>query len=169
MKRPNTKVGDVAETEGIAPQLSSQESEGSGQRTRFILLGVVLALAVGYMVYAAFPGNVLYYLTVSEFMDANEYQDGRTVRVAGALVGGTFHRQGNSTDSNFQLIDKEGGSTERLAASYSGIMPDLFFNPHSEIILEGRYGPDHVFEAESIMVKCPSKYQALEEEQTADG
>ena len=159
----------MQETEGIPPQLSQQESEGSGQRTRFIILGTVLALAVAYMVYAAFPGNVLYYLTVSEFKLAHEYQDGRTVRVAGALVAGTFHRQENSTYSNFQLIDKEGGSAERLAASYTGIMPDLFFNPHSEIILEGRYGPGHVFEAKNIMVKCPSKYQALEEEQTAEG
>ena len=159
----------MQETEGIPPQLSRQEGEGSGQRTRFIILGGVLALAVAYMVYAAFPGNVLYYLTVSEFMGANEYHDGRTVRVAGGLVAGTFQRQENSTYSNFQLIDKEGGSTERLAASYIGIMPDLFFNPHSEIILEGRYGPGHVFEAENIMVKCPSKYQALEEEQTVEG
>jgi cytochrome c-type biogenesis protein CcmE len=47
-------------------------------------------------------------------------------------------------------------------------MPDLFFNPHSEIILEGRYGPDDVFETESILVKCPSKYQALEEERPAN-
>ena len=67
------------------------------------------------------------------------------------------------------LVDKEGGAPERLAASYVGVMPDLFFNPHSEIILEGRYGPGNVFEAESILVKCPSKYQALEEELSANG
>lgn len=159
----------MQETENISAELLSQESEGSGHRTRFIILGAVLALAVGYMVFAAFPGNVLYFLTVSEFMRADEYRDGRTVRVAGALVGGSFQRQGNSISSDFQLTDKEGGAPERLAASYVGVMPDLFFNPHSEIILEGRYGPDNVFEAESILVKCPSKYQALEEELPAIG
>ncbi len=157
------------ETENISPELAPQESEGSGHPARFIILGAVLALAVGYMVFAAFPGNVLYFLTVSEFMRAEEYRDGRTIRVAGALVDGSFHRQGNSTYADFQLTDKEGGAPERLAASYVGVMPDLFFNPHSEIILEGRYGPDDMFEAESILVKCPSKYQALEEEQSAEG
>jgi len=157
----------VQETENISPESLPQESEGSGHRTRFIILGAVLVLAVGYMVFAAFPGNVLYFLTVSEFMRADEYQDGRTVRIAGALVDGSFQRQDNSTHADFQLIDKEGGAPERLIASYVGVMPDLFFNPHSEIILEGRYGPDDVFAAESILVKCPSKYQALEEEPSA--
>ena len=158
----------MEETENISPESLPQESEGSSHRTRFIILGAVLVLAVGYMVFAAFPGNVLYFLTVSEFMRADEYRDGRTVRVAGSLVDGSFHRQENSIHSDFQLIDKEGGAPEQLAASYVGVMPDLFFNPHSEIILEGRYGPDDVFEAESILVKCPSKYQALEEEQPAN-
>ncbi len=158
----------MQETENISPESPPQEKEGSGHRTRFIILGAVLALAVGYMVYAAFPGNVLYFLTVSEFMRADEYRDGRTIRVAGSLVGGSFQRQEKSTFSNFQLTDKEGGSPERMAASYVGVMPDLFFNPHSEIILEGKYGPDDVFEAESIFVKCPSKYQALEEERPAN-
>ena len=158
----------MPDTENIAAESSPQESEGTGQRTRFIILGAVLALAVGYMVFAVFPGNVLYFLTVSEFMSGEEYRDGRTVRVAGALVDGSFNRQENSIHSDFQLIDKEGGAPERLAATYVGVMPDLFFNPHSEIILEGRYGPDDVFQAESILVKCPSKYQAVEEEQAAN-
>ena len=39
-----------------------------------------------------------------------------------------------------------------------------FFNPHSEIILEGSYGSDHVFQTHTILVKRPSKYRALEEE-----
>ena len=155
----------MEETENISPESPRQESEGTGQRTRFIILGAVLVLALGYMVFAAFPGNVLYFLTVSEFMGGEEYRDGRTIRVAGALVDGSFHRQDKSTFANFQLIDKEGGAPERLAASYVGVMPDLFFNPQSEIILEGRYGPDDVFEAESILVKCPSKYEAQEEEE----
>ena len=122
-------------------------------------------LAIGYMVYAAFPGNVLYFLTVSEFMGSDEYHDGRRIRVSGALVDGSFHRVDNSIQSNFQLIDKAGGSPTRLQASYTGIMPDLFFNPHSEIIIEGRYEESNIFNAEHILVKCPSKYQALEEEQ----
>ena len=143
---------------------SEGESHTRSHRTRFFILGAVVALAVGYMAYAAFPANALYFLTVSEFMSSEEYQDGRVLRVSGKLVENSFLRERGSTVSHFQLTDKDSPSDPRLDASYVGVMPDLFFNPHSEIILEGRYGQGDVFEADSILVKCPSKYQALEEE-----
>lgn len=147
------------------PIMVDEASQSKSHWIRFAILGMVAALAVGYMVYAAFPGNTLYFLTVSEFMAAQEYQDGRMVRVSGKLLEESFLRQKDSTVSQFQLIDEGGGSDVALNASYVGVMPDLFFNPHSEIILEGHYGPEETFEADSILVKCPSKYRSLEEEQ----
>jgi cytochrome c-type biogenesis protein CcmE len=130
-----------------------------------VLLLLVAGLALGYMVYAAFPGNALYFMTVSEFMGRAEAQDGRIVRVSGKLVDGSFHREGTSILSRFQLVDQDPGeSSVNLNASYVGVLPDLFFNPHSEIILQGSYGPGHVFEADTILVKCPSKYRSLEDQ-----
>ncbi len=148
------------------------EGAGGSLRIRFIILGVVVALAVGYMAYAAFPGSALYFLTVGEFLEQPSYQDGRTVRVSGKLVEGSFQRPGESVTAQFLLMDKtqvmdqvQGPAGAHLAATYTGVLPDLFFNPHSEIILEGRYGPDHQFQTDQILVKCPSKYRALEEAQ----
>ena len=156
----------MADTEqNPTPAMVDEEGSGKSHRIRFAILGIVAALAVGYMVYAAFPGNTLYFLTVSEFMAGQEYQDGRMVRVSGKLLEESFLRQEDSTVSQFQLIDEGGGSGVAMNASYVGVMPDLFFNPHSEIILEGHYGPEETFEANSILVKCPSKYRSLEEEQ----
>ena len=81
----------------------------------------------------------------------------------------SFQREDSGTLARFQLIDKEGDASDvNLEASYVGVMPDLFFNPHSEIILEGSYTPTGVFETDSILVKCPSKYQSLEGETPAD-
>ena len=148
---------------------AADSSEGNSNRTRFILVGLVVALALGYMIYAAFPGNALYFLTVSEFNERPEVHDGRMVRVSGKLVEGTFDRPGNTTLTSFQLTDNEESLTGSvLQAKYIGVLPDLFFNPHSEIILEGSYGTDHVFKADSILVKCPSKYQDLEEAQATN-
>ena len=141
------------------------EAPARSNRTRFFVLSGVIVLALAYMIYAAFPGNALYFLTVSEFNSKSEVQDGRLLRVSGMLVEGTFGRQGNSIDSLFQITDKDGDSPgETLQASYTGVLPDLFFNPHSELILEGSYGDNQVFNADNILVKCPSKYIALEDE-----
>jgi cytochrome c-type biogenesis protein CcmE len=141
------------------------EDQPRSNRTRFLVLCAVIVLALGYMIYAAFPGNALYFLTVSEFNDKSEAQDGRVLRVSGKLVEGTFGREGNSIDSQFMITDNDGNAPGvTLLASYTGVLPDLFFNPHSELILEGTYGGDEVFQANAILVKCPSKYVDLEDE-----
>lgn len=155
--------------EGLTHEEAIPESEtdkkSRSNLIRFIVVAVVVVLALGYMVYAAFPGNALYFLTVDEFVNKSEVHDGRLLRVSGKLVEGSFQREQRSTTSNFRLHDKELGPTgAQLDAQYVGVLPDLFFNPHSEIILEGSYGPEAVFHADSILVKCPSKYQSLEEE-----
>ena len=38
------------------------------------------------------------------------------------------------------------------------MLPELFFNEHSEVILEGNYTPEGVFQSHNVIVKCPSKY-----------
>ena len=140
-------------------------------RVRLGILAGVVALAVTYMVFAAFPGNAQFFVTVSEFRNDASLQDGQTLRVSGALVPDTFQRQNDSTLSQFIMGDKEPDvpgvavDSPQLRASYVGVLPDLFFNPHSEIILEGSYDPhSQTFVTDNILVKCPSKYQSLQAE-----
>ena len=159
------------ETVTYVPETETERTGWRSHRTRLIILAGVIALAVAYMVYAAFPGNTLYFVTVSEFMDDPKLQDGQTLRVAGALAPDTFRRDDGSTLSHFALGDKlpdvpgiSPGSPQ-LQANYVGVLPDLFFNPHSEIILEGRYdAQERVFATDNILVKCPSKYQSVQAE-----
>ena len=143
--------------------------ESRSHRTRFIIIAVVVVLALFAMIWAAFGENTRYFLTVSEFNDkqaVQEIQDGQMVRVSGKLVEGTFDRPEKSTVSRFQITDKEGNNSgsAMLLATYDGVLPDLFFNPHSEIILEGSYTGEGVFQANEILVKCPSKYRDLDEQ-----
>ena len=111
---------------------------------------MVVALALTFMIWAAFGENTRYFLTVSEFNDkqaVQDIEDGQMVRVSGKLVEGTFDRPEKSTVSRFQITDKDGASSgsAMLPATYDGVLPDLFFNPHSEIILEGSYNGDGIF------------------------
>ena len=160
------KGNPVLNDRGMEPfDLLDDQAPARSNRTRFLVVSAVIILALGYMIYAAFPGNALYFLTVSEFNSNSEVQDGRLLRVSGKLVEGTFGREGNSIDAIFQITDSDGDSSSGvLLASYTGVLPDLFFNPHSELILEGSYGANRVFHADAILVKCPSKYRGLEDE-----
>ena len=127
-------------------------------RGKFLIGLVVLIAALGYFGFIAFQSATVYYYTVGELHDLGATSDGRLVRVAGKLVPDSFHREGGSTLANFTLTD----GSETLSAVHDGIVPDLFFNEHSEIILEGTYAQNGVFESQNVIVKCPSKYIAAD-------
>ena len=89
--------------------------------------------------------------------------DGKTVRVKGTLVPDSFVREDGGTMATFALT----AGDEVLPAVYNGVVPDLFFNEHSEIILQGGYSEGQTFHADTVSVLCPSKYQALEEAESS--
>ena len=148
---------------GIPPEMAAESGGLINNKTRLIVVGVVLVLALGYLIYAAFPGNTLYYRTVGEFYADESNMDGRSLRVVGKLVPDSFERVEGTTLAKFSVADE--GRT--LPSTYDGVLPDLFFNPHSDIVLEGSYGESGVFHTDTVIVKCPSKYEALAEGEEA--
>ena len=108
----------------------------------------------------AFQSATVYYYTVSEMNGEGTTPQGRVVRVSGTLVPSSFIREDGSTIANFVLTD----GSQNLSAAHNGVLPDLFFNEHSEIILEGVHTPGGVFQSQNVIVKCPSKYIAVDEE-----
>ena len=134
---------------------------------KFIIAAVVLLGALGYLGFIAFQSATVYSYTVSELTALGPTPDGKLIRVSGSLVEDSFLRPEGSTIAHFTITDKDGG-TEAVAANYEGVLPDLFFNPHSEIILEGAYGADGVFNSQNVLVKCPSKYIEATEDGSYD-
>ena len=124
---------------------------------KFVIAAVVLLGALAYLGFIAFQSATVYSYTVSELTALGPTPEGKLVRVSGSLVEDSFERPDGSTMAHFTLTDKDGGN-QFVAAQHDGVLPDLFFNPHSEIILEGRYGPNGVFDSQNVLVKCPSKY-----------
>lgn len=137
----------------------TERSRVFNNKTRLLIVGLVFALSLGYLVYAAFPGSARYYLTVSEFMADESNLNGQPVRVVGKLVPGTHQQVTGTLEHTFTLT--EGGQT--LNAAYSGLVPDLFENEFSDVVLEGIYGGG-IFHSDSLIVKCPSKYERLVQE-----
>ena len=145
---------------GTPENLPARGSRIFNNKSRLALIGIVLVLALAYLIYAAFPGNTLYYLTVDEFLADQQNLDGRSIRVVGKLVPDSFQRVTGTTQANFAITERG----KVLESTYDGVVPDLFFNPHSDVVLEGSYGNGGVFYTDTIIVKCPSKYQPVSEE-----
>ena len=132
-----------------------------------LLIGAVLLLgALIYFGYTAFQGSTVYYLTVGELVSQQPRVQNKAVRVSGKLVTTSFHRDTGSTLAIFDITDGQ----KTLKAKYDGVVPDLFFNEHSDIVLQGVYGGDGVFHTDNVIVKCPSKYiEATPETPTTPG
>ena len=140
---------------GPEPAIVPRQGFFSGQRKLYFGVAL-LALALGYFAFNAFQGAAMYYLTVDELLSGRA-EVGKTVRVNGKLVADSFQRDSQGTVAHFSLTDGKG----ILPATYDGIVPELFFNEQSQIVLEGYYGSDGLFHATTTpIVKCPSKYEA---------
>lgn len=130
-------------------------------RTRLALAAFLFIGALSYFSFLAWRSATVYYLTVSELEQAGPTAEGRMVRVAGKLVDGSFVRAADGLNVTFSVSDDRGNV---LPVAYRGEVGQIFFNEHSQLILEGRYTHERFFDTETLIVQCPSKYVSLQDE-----
>ncbi len=128
-----------------------------------IIVAIMLA-AFGYFSYTAFESAQSFYLTVDELIELGPSPT-QSVQVKGKLLEDSFVREGGTSTLAHFLLQENGAE---VTATYDGVLPDLFFNPHSEIVLGGTYEDGGLFVADRVYVKCPSKYQSLEVDNPTD-
>jgi cytochrome c-type biogenesis protein CcmE len=117
-----------------------------------LLLALVALGAIGWLAVDAFQGSVVYYLTPTEALTADEDQ---TFRLAGLVVDGSIAREPSSGDLLFQVSD----GTTTIPVRFDGRAPDSL-GDGAEAVAEGRLGADGVFEADTVLARCASKYEA---------
>jgi len=118
-------------------------------------------LAAGFAVLfgVGLRGSLVYYLTVSEFLERRAEDLGDNFRVNGNVLEGSIERTPGAIGARFIATD----GAHRLPVVYAKETPDTFVDG-SEIVVEGQLGPDGVFVAHTLMAKCPSKYEAQNRE-----
>jgi len=115
-----------------------------------VLLAVALLLvAVGVGV-TSFKKSMTPYISFAEARHASGL-----VQVNGKLADKNYVLKRDEQFLEFKLRDAK---DEILPVVYRGVIPGNFDQAVS-IVAIGRYSGDH-FEAENLLVKCPSKYQA---------
>jgi cytochrome c-type biogenesis protein CcmE len=122
-----------------------------------ILVGaVVIAAALGVLIWVAVGRGSVYYYTVSELLAKGPMPH---VRVSGELVAGSVQRLG-STTLKFIIHDRN-LAEQTIAIAYTGAIPDSFKDqPDTEVVAEGDFVAGDSFVATVLEAKCPSKYEA---------
>jgi len=147
-----------------APDLDVKEetsgipaARGPKQSPTWIKLGVagvLLAFAIGYLVFNATSSSAVYYLTVQELRDLGPKAHTQQVRVSGPVAVGSIVR--NATDLSFKIDD----STGTLPVVYKGVVPDIF-QEDINVVVEGSYTPEGLFKANTLLAMCPSRFESL--------
>ena len=122
-------------------------------KKRYLVGGVIVVLAVGYLLYISFGSAVTYYVTVNELLEKGYETYDTNIRVRGKVVDGSIEWNAKKLELRFAIA--EGSAT--LPVIYKGAKPDGF-KAGADIVVEGKYHSDKVFRASTILMKCPSKY-----------
>lgn len=124
-----------------------------------LLIGIVLVgAALAWLVYAGTRDNLVYYYEVDEVQAAAANTDGK-LRISGDVVEGSVARDDAAREIRFSIRgtgDGPGGGT--IPVVYAGTVPDIF-REGIQVVVEGRMTSGGTFEAETLLAKCPSKYQ----------
>jgi cytochrome c-type biogenesis protein CcmE len=127
-----------------------------------IQLTIGLVIIAGGLVTLAgvsFQQNLVYYVTVSEFLDRGADLPPQGLRVNGRVVPGSIVRSDEGLGVTFAITD----GTRSMEVVYARELPDTF-KGGAEVVVEGRVRQDGVFHASFLLAKCPSKYEKQGEE-----
>ena len=166
----------------VMEELQPIEAEPrKGSPLKFIIGGVIIVGAIIFLMVSSLQANVQYFLTVDEVKEKQQEGDldGRNIRVSGAVLGESINYDMDTLELSFtivhvpadnKLIEEEGGlagalhnavidpTRTKLDVVYYGPMPDLLQN-EAQAILTGELLANGVFEADELLLKCPTKYE----------
>jgi cytochrome c-type biogenesis protein CcmE len=122
-------------------------------KPKFIVGGIVIALALGYMIWAGVSQSVVYFVTPSELNAAPV--SGKAYRLGGLVERGTLKWEPKTLDLTFKVSDGK----VSVPVRHHGAPPDLFGEGRGAVV-EGQWVPDGYFKATLIMAKHSEEYKA---------
>ncbi len=124
-------------------------------KRKFLIGGIILFIAIGYLGYTGFVSSATYYYEVGELLGQSDLLLGQSVRVNGTVVPGSIEQETQGLALKFIIKDVELAAT--LPVVYHGAVPDTF-KAGNDVVVEGKYTAEGTFEATTILTKCASKY-----------
>jgi cytochrome c-type biogenesis protein CcmE len=125
----------------------------TSRRTKFLVGGAVIALALAYMIYAGVTQSAVYFVTPSEIQAAPV--SGKSYRLGGLVARESLKWEPRTLDLTFTLTDGKASVPVR----HKGTAPDLFGEGRGAVV-EGSWHPEGYFKATLILAKHSEEYKA---------
>ncbi len=148
-------------------------------RAKFLIGGLMIVAAIIYLIASSTQAAAQYYMTIDELAAKGATVQGRDLKLSGAVEGSTISYDAKTLTLRFtianvpgdmKVIDARGGlakvlheavtdpNARRLQVVYVGPKPDLL-RDEAQAIITGRLGADGVFQAQELLLKCPTRYE----------
>ncbi len=138
-------------------------STAKNQKWVYLAAILLVGTGVGYLLFSGLSQNSVYFLNVSEAL-AMPAEKLTQARLFGTVADNGIERDPSSLGVSFFAQDSE-QPDKTIRVHFTGAVPDTF-KAGVEVILEGSFTADtRVFEATTMMTKCPSKYEKNDEGQ----
>ena len=122
-------------------------------KPKFLVGGLVILAALGYMIWAGVTQSSVYFVTPSELRAAPVA--GKAYRLGGLVAPGSLTWEPRTLDLRFVVSD--GKAT--VPVRHKGAPPDLFGEGRGAVV-EGQWTGDGYFKASLIMAKHSEEYKA---------
>lgn len=138
------------------PAVVAPQQRSGWINPKLLIAGVAILIAVAYLIFSAMQGSAAsYFVTTSELQAQAAKMDGQRVRVGGNVVPGTIEKGSPGEPIRFVV----GDGTTTFPVVYTGVLPDIFAD-NTQVVVEGTYHAGGGFQADTLLTKCPSKFQA---------
>jgi cytochrome c-type biogenesis protein CcmE len=121
------------------------------RRGRLVFVLAVVAASLVWVAAKGLSGNLVYYKTPTEILRQGDTGLGERVRLGGLVEAASVRRSGSAV--NFIVTD---GTTRMTVVDTAGV-PSLFRDGKG-VVVEGSYGADGVFHADTVLVKHSDEY-----------
>jgi len=123
------------------------------RRRRFIIGGLIILTALAYIIYGGMQQAIVYFVTPSELKAKESNSTNKFLRMGGMVVTGSMQKDLKNLAYRFDLTD----GNASFPVFFRGVPPDLFTEGKGAVV-EGRIGPNGVFQATTIMAKHAEEY-----------
>ena len=150
-----------------------QRSSSKSNRLKFLIGGVLILAAVGYLVISGTVAGARYFMTVDELLSDPAYV-GQTVRISGAVLGDSIEYDPETLTIEFTIAHIPAEFDNLALALYEAVndpsqaripiivenqvKPDLLQH-EAQAILSGHLDENGLFHATELLLKCPSRFE----------
>jgi cytochrome c-type biogenesis protein CcmE len=142
-------------------------------RLKFLIGGILILAAVGYLVFSGMTAGARFYQTIDELV-TNPANTDRTIRVAGVVLGDTIQYDAQNLILTFTVANVPENfdnlaealhlaalnpEANRVQVRLEGqVKPDLLRH-EAQAIMSGRLDSNGVFQATELNLKCPTRFE----------